>query len=121
MGEFFYCATIFFMDSDFQYKPGTNRLFFFFAAIGLFFIVAATGYMVTRPRPTPPSNEITVTVPEGYSVRQIGKLLADSQLFSEEAFVGSALSEEGYLFPDTYRLYKDASPQKVIRKKKKKI
>ncbi len=118
MGESFCCVTIFFMDSDFQYTSRANRLFFVFAGIGLLLIVAVAGYLATHPRPISPSNEITVTVPEGYTVRQIGKLLADSHLFSEEAFVGSALSEEGYLFPDTYRFYKDATPEEVIQKMK---
>lgn len=70
---------------------------------------------------------ITITVPEGYSVEQIKKLLLDNHVCTEDA-ADKALNEysfkhtflqdekpakegwlEGYLFPDTYEIYKGNS------------
>ena len=47
-----------------------------------------------------------VTIPEGYTIRQIADLLAEKGLADRKAFIGKALygraNMEGYLFPDTY-------------------
>jgi len=57
-----------------------------------------------------------VTIPEGYTIRQIADLLAEKEIADRRAFVGTALygrnrapaigrapaNMEGYLFPDTY-------------------
>lgn len=70
---------------------------------------------------------ITITVPEGYSVEQIKQLLLDNHVCTEDA-ADKALNEysfkhsfledekpakegwlEGYLFPDTYEIYKGNS------------
>ncbi len=69
----------------------------------------------------------TVTVPEGYTIRQIAALLARRGLADKEAFIlraedGSLVKDlglpgdslEGYLFPDTYRLSKGMSVTEII-------
>lgn len=76
---------------------------------------------------------LTVTIPEGYTAQQIGETLADLGLFSAEEF-RTAMNEanfeydflkdlpqrgamlEGYLFPDTYFVAPDATPEDVISK-----
>ena len=60
------------------------------------------------------SREVTVTIPEGLSVKQIGEVLESAKIFSKEDFIKIAQKEEGYLFPDTYRFYKDAKPEDII-------
>jgi len=69
-----------------------------------------------------------ITIPEGYTLSQIGELLERNDIVSHEQFLKAAsspeiLSEyqiegpnlEGYLFPDTYNLSKDADPTVVVR------
>ena len=69
-----------------------------------------------------------VTIPEGYTLGQIGNLLEKNGIVSKEAFVKEASSPaiisrhtidgpnlEGYLFPDTYGLAKESEPAMVIR------
>ncbi len=60
--------------------------------------------------------EATITIPEGLTVVQMGDLFAKENIFSKNTFVKSASKYEGYLFPDTYRFYKNATPQGVIDK-----
>jgi UPF0755 protein len=84
-----------------------------------------------------------VTIPEGYTLSQIGQLLEDLnivgkgaflQMASSSAFIPSlglfpllsnqgldssknksGLTLEGYLFPDTYHFIKEMAPEEVIR------
>ncbi|MEK7559885.1 MAG: endolytic transglycosylase MltG [Patescibacteria group bacterium] len=69
--------------------------------------------------PTAESNEITITIPEGYTVQQIGELFDEVGTFSKDDFVAAAIGEEGFLFPDTYRFFKNTTPTKAIEKMKK--
>lgn len=62
--------------------------------------------------------EVAVTIPEGLSVGQIGEILEGTKIFSKEEFIKVAQKEEGYLFPDTYRFYKDAKPEDVVGRMK---
>lgn len=87
----------------------------------------------TEPR------EVTITIPEGWSTQQIGSYFADKGLFTKDAWVAAAqvadsrtilpgttygfltdkpvgATLEGYLFPDTYRVFRDATPAEVVRK-----
>jgi UPF0755 protein len=76
------------------------------------------------------SAPLRVTIPEGYTVRQIARLLADTGVVDERAFLAAALtgggqyrdlfpvrtsSLEGYLFPDTYVFKRGTKPDRVIR------
>jgi len=72
-----------------------------------------------------------VTIPEGYTLSQIAQLLEDLNLVDKKGFLQKAsspvfidtlgLSElagttlEGYLFPDTYHLYREMDPEEVIQ------
>ena len=81
------------------------------------------------------SNEVSITIPEGFSNKEIDKRLAESGLIEKESFVnfskadGLDLSEydflqdkpesaslQGYYFPDTYKYYKDSSIENVTEK-----
>ena len=70
----------------------------------------------------------SVTIPEGYTLSQVGDLLESHDIVFKEDFLQAASSPEilsqyqiegpnleGYLFPDTYRWSKDAEPEAVIR------
>ncbi len=69
----------------------------------------------------------SVTVPEGFTVRQIGRLLEKKGITNGNDFYViahdpevvrhyhlSAPSLEGFLYPDTYRFHQKTSPQTVI-------
>jgi UPF0755 protein len=70
---------------------------------------------------------ITVTIPEGSSVRQIGERLESARLVCEWKFIRAArtspllkelglvpMGVEGYLFPATYRFAPSANPQQIL-------
>lgn len=70
-----------------------------------------------------------VTIPEGYTIKQIAMLLASLNLIEEERFLNltsdtgmiksvgvEADSLEGYLFPDTYYFDKTMSEEAIIKK-----
>ena len=77
-------------------------------------------------------DEIQVTIPEGFTISQMADRFEEVGLFDREAFleaarmkpayagvaVLSSLPEdtllEGYLFPDTYRVFADSTPETVI-------
>ena len=83
--------------------------------------------------------EVTVTIPEGYTVDQIISLLVSNGIGTREGYIyaineypykhefvqllneqgskeGRYYRLEGYLYPDTYLFYKDASEVEVINK-----
>lgn len=82
------------------------------------------------------AKEIEFTVPEGYTVPQIAALLQEKGLVDKEIFLEKAQSEfqmsnvkfqingqflmsknlEGYLFPDTYRVYENATGDEILAK-----
>ena len=53
---------------------------------------------------------VTVTIPEGYTVRQTIRLLAEKGVNTEENLL------EGYLFPDTYEFYKNHNAKNALGK-----
>lgn len=76
--------------------------------------------------------EVTVTTIEGWTIQDIGEYLEKQGMFSKKEFI-EALNKfdesefpllvrpankdlEGYLFPDTYRFAKNATPNEVITK-----
>lgn len=77
---------------------------------------------------------VTVTIPEGYTVKEIFQLLEDAGVCSKEELMTAAAEEqfdfdflksvsrtgtqglEGYLFPDTYEFYKSSKPATVIHR-----
>ncbi len=69
-----------------------------------------------------------VTIPEGYNLFQIDDLLANAKLISDDSFLNVARdknilrtlgikadSAEGYVYPDTYQLTKDATAREMLR------
>lgn len=79
----------------------------------------------------PPRNEIAIRVFEGWRIRDIkgalerlGVAVEDSDFLAERFAaeypflkgLPSTSTLEGYLFPDTYRVYKDQLPDALIRK-----
>jgi len=74
-------------------------------------------------------NEISVTIPEGSTLRDIDAILADKGILEKNALVSYPMhtlqsqypfleqvgSLEGFLFPDTYRFHINSSPEIVVR------
>lgn len=76
--------------------------------------------------------EVQFTIPEGFTITQIANRLEDKQIVSKEAFLnaienktydydflkdipeGGTYKLEGYLFPDTYRIHKNASAEEIV-------
>ena len=76
---------------------------------------------------------VKVTIPEGYNIRQIAKLLEDSRVCNAEEFIKTCNTYafkheflqdvpmvenrlEGFLFPDTYQFYVNESPVQAANK-----
>lgn len=78
---------------------------------------------------------VTFTIPEGFELEQIAERLNEMKIVNKDIFleltskasnfedefeflkdVPEGLSLEGYLYPDTYEVYTDASEKDVIRK-----
>lgn len=63
------------------------------------------------------SKNIKVTIPEGFNIKQIAKVLAENKICDEEKFIGLAAEQnmEGFLFPNTYFLLPQMTEQEVIK------
>ena len=91
--------------------------------------------LVNSMTPRSSRSVVEVTIPEGYSCRQIFALLeenrvctaqdiaayaADGELsdfwFLENVERGSEYCLEGFLFPDTYQFYKNSTPREALEK-----
>lgn len=82
-------------------------------------------------------DSVTVTFPEGYNAYQMGKVLEDAGLCTAEDFLEVVNNEsftaqevsfwdeiskdtlklirlDGFLFPDTYQFFKDATPREIV-------
>ena len=75
-------------------------------------------------------NRISVTIPEGYDIEEMANVFEESGVFSKDEFLNAVKNHElpsyvkkddnkkynleGYLFPNTYFLDKDISPDEVI-------
>ncbi|MCX7614793.1 MAG: endolytic transglycosylase MltG, partial [Clostridiales bacterium] len=76
---------------------------------------------------------VSVTIPEGYNLKQIAQLLNDKLVCSQEQFFNVVKSYdfnydfvknlpktenrlEGYLYPDTYQFYVNENPTEVVNK-----
>ncbi|MFA6397283.1 MAG: endolytic transglycosylase MltG [Candidatus Paceibacterota bacterium] len=61
-------------------------------------------------------NEIKITIPEGYSVKEMSETLSEKlPYFNKEEFMNMAKDKEGYLFPDTYFLYPKSKTSEIIK------
>lgn len=76
-----------------------------------------------------PVKEIRVTIPEGKHHLEIADILANAGLSSKEQLIAAMHDEkllaelgiangniEGYLFPDTYRFVREATPEAIVRR-----
>lgn len=61
------------------------------------------------------SRERTITTLEGWSRREIAAYLEDAMNIRAADFLTASEGQEGYLFPDTYRVYKDATAADIVR------
>ena len=81
-------------------------------------------------------NEVQVTIPEGFSNKEIDKKLAENSLINEEEFINfdnnakqafllkyeflsdtpSNIGLQGYYFPDTYKYYNNSSIEEITAK-----
>lgn len=79
-------------------------------------------------------DELTITYPEGFTLQQMAARTAARGIGTEEEFITAATPEnfsdqfsflkdvppdrtlEGYLFPDTYRVFADDKPEDVIQR-----
>ena len=62
------------------------------------------------------SKNIKITIPEGFNIKQIAKVLSEHNICNEQNFTNLAQEQkmEGYLFPNTYFLLPQMSEQEVI-------
>jgi UPF0755 protein len=78
--------------------------------------------ILTRP-------EVTITIPEGSDIYEIGDILESGLNFNREEFIKATNnfdktkydfiennSLQGYLYPDTYRFFDNSTPEEVIIK-----
>jgi len=79
-------------------------------------------------------DEMTLTIPEGWSLNDIEEHMEELGLFSRERFAEAAVMQpeyrdfdflapleddtilDGYLFPDTYRVFSDSTPETIVRR-----
>lgn len=79
-------------------------------------------------------DEVTITIPEGWSLADIEVYFESLGLFSKEEFAQAAVMQDaygdfwfleplkadtildGYLFPDTYRIFSDSTPISIVRR-----
>jgi UPF0755 protein len=65
----------------------------------------------------PERGTVSVTIPEGFSVRDIDDRLAQMGLILKGEFSSRALSHEGFLFPDTYYVFsRNFDPEDLVKK-----
>lgn len=60
------------------------------------------------------TEDIEITIPEGLNIWEIDQKLVQAGLILEGEFSSKYYQEEGYLFPDTYRLKKILNPKSEI-------
>jgi len=65
------------------------------------------------------SNDVIVTIPEGFNVFDIDKRLASAGLTEEGEFAKKYQSDEGQFFPDTYRFKREGETADMIAQKMK--
>ena len=112
---------------------------------GVFTLASNEGYqgIISDLQSVGERETVDVTIPEGYNVLEIAKLLEESEVCGSQEFlteleegdysdydfiaaipeVGAGTDHpyriyrlEGYLFPDTYTFYKQCSPEAVLEK-----
>lgn len=63
----------------------------------------------------PPENLVTLTLPEGFTNKEFARIASKTLTdFDEDKFLQLAADKEGFLFPDTYLVPADYSPQELV-------
>lgn len=62
---------------------------------------------------TPDTRSETVIIQEGWGREEIGVYFENHGFFSREKFLQASEGREGYLFPDTYRVFKDITAEEM--------
>lgn len=62
------------------------------------------------------SRERDITILEGWTRKDIAEYLEKEGVVKSKDFLDTTKDLEGYLFPDTYRIFKDASAEEIIVK-----
>lgn len=62
------------------------------------------------------SRERDITILEGWTRRDIAEYLEQEGVVKANDFLDATKDLEGYLFPDTYRIFKDATVQEIVVK-----
>jgi len=70
----------------------------------------------SQPEPIIKAEEITIRIPEGWTNEDIAQYLAKTGNWSAADFLAAAKGHEGYLFPDTYRVYASSTPDYIVQK-----
>ncbi len=60
--------------------------------------------------------EVSVLIREGLNVKEINEYLKKEGFMKDDDFLNKAKQYEGYLFPDTYRMFKDFTADDLITK-----
>ncbi len=60
--------------------------------------------------------EVNVLIREGLSVKEMNEYLKKEGFMKDDSFLTAAAQYEGYLFPDTYRMFKDFTADDLIAK-----
>lgn len=55
-----------------------------------------------------------ITLVPGWDVNRMAKYFSDLEIFTEEEFTAAAAPYEGYLYPDTYEVSSEISPEEVV-------
>jgi UPF0755 protein len=79
--------------------------------------VSIRGLVMTFAEGRGASEDITVTIPEGTNLADLGKIFSKSELpVKTEDFLGPDLLKlEGYLFPDTYRFKPGTGAKEIVQ------
>lgn len=67
------------------------------------------------------THEIDITLVEGWTNGEMAEALERVGLFSKEEFLAAAEGKEGYLFPDTYRVFENATPESFVDRMNKRF
>jgi UPF0755 protein len=60
--------------------------------------------------------DYAVTIPEGWRREQIALQLEEQGICTAASFIQASATKEGYLFPDTYRFFKDTPAPEVVQR-----
>lgn len=62
------------------------------------------------------SREVNILIKEGWTAKEINEQIKKQGYLLDDSFLRAAGPHEGYLFPDTYRVFKDFTAEDLIKK-----